>query len=214
MAAGIVQFSAESTISGSNKVVNVFHVKVDGVPSATEATNLLAPYKAFYDSMAAYWRSGTQWVIGAKVLHWGVSDWTPALRDSEGKVIKAGEFNAPPVIIGATAKTSVAATGTTPIAPQLACCVSWRTAFASRNARGRTYLGNFAAQADNQGVVIAALTTIINTQAGALLTAVKAVTVVGAAASPTIWSPTNGSFNEIVAGSTDNIWDTMRSRVR
>jgi hypothetical protein len=96
----------------------------------------------------------------------------------------------------------------------LALCLSWKTAVASRNARGRTYLGNFSAQADNLGVVNTSLTTIINNAAGALLTNVKAVSIVSASPYLCVWSPTKGEVNEIVTGSTDNIWDTMRSRVR
>jgi hypothetical protein len=210
-----LSFDARQTITGLNLCINTFHVNVPSQPTVAETNSILAPFKAFFDSQNIYRTTGTNPVIGSRVLYWAESWWTKPVGRPGGVGYVPGRFNTEPLIIGATPVTSTVGSGGALQPPQLASVVSWRSAVSGRSGRGRTYLGNLAAGAAASDKLSASFVTTVNTAAATLITAVKAVTVGGASTVAfTVWSPTKGLCRDILSGFTDVTWDTMRSRVR
>jgi hypothetical protein len=211
----VLSFDTRQTISGSNLCVNTWHCFVPTSPSVAEANAILGPFKAFIDSTAAYRSGGTVPVTGSRVLYWPESAWTkPVIDPVTHKVTTKGYFNAEPVIIGATPATSTAGTGTGFIPPQLASVVSWRTATSGRSGRGRTYLGNISQNAQSGSLILAGFVSAVNTAATTLITAVRALSVGGTPPYLCVWSPTKGTTREVLSGTMDATFDTMRSRVK
>lgn len=210
----ILRLDARSTIAGNNQVVNVFHVQTGDNLTLPEANALLAPFKTFYDAWAADRTTGANFVIGTRVTSWLQQWWTKPVKNSSGQVVTPGHFNTAPDIYGCTAQTSVLGSAGAAIPPQLACVLSWKTASAGRSYRGRTYLGMLGAAAQTTSVIASATVARLNTAAAALLTGLSAVTVASGTAYLGLWSPTLGESRAIIAGSTDQTWDTMRSRVK
>jgi hypothetical protein len=129
-------------------------------------------------------------------------------------VTAKGFFNTEPVIVACTPVTATTGTGGTDIPPQLASVVSWRTAISGRSGRGRTYLGMLGSAAMQQSIVAGAFVTAANTAAANLISGIKALSILGAPPNLGVWSPTKGVIREVLSGSMDATFDTMRSRVK
>lgn len=214
--APIMWFDARATLAGANQAVNVWHVANAGAGfNATDANNVLAAMKPFYDAYATYRTTGVAFTIGSRVLIQDTANWIPPTFDSNRRQLTKGRWASPPTILGATPVTSTAGSGGSALPPQLANVVSWKTANAGRSARGRTYLGGLAGNAASGGIVLGAFVVAMNTAAAALIAAVKAVTLAGGG-NPYLacWSPTRGEVREILTGSNDGTFDTMRSRAK
>jgi hypothetical protein len=210
----VLSFDSRSTVSGTNVAVNTWHVYTQGQPLVSEMNTVLGAFKAFYDSLAAYRPTGSTVVTGSRVLYFLENWWTKPTFDANHKLLTKGFFNTEPVIQGATPVTSTAGTGGTQIPPQLASVVSWRTATSGRSGRGRTYLGNLAAAAQQVNIVAAAFVTAANTAATTLISAVNGIQSAGFPSQLCVWSPTKGGVRQILSGSMDGTFDTMRSRVK
>jgi hypothetical protein len=211
----VLMFDSRQTISGLNQAVNTWHCLVPGQPLVSECNAILAPFKTFWDSIAAYRNSSTSVQTGSRVLYFLESWWTkPVGRPGAAGYVK-GFFNTPPVIVAATPSNSINGTGGSPVPQQLASVISWRTSTSGRSGRGRTYLGNLAAAAQSGPVITAAFVTAVNSGCTTLISSVGALPVApGGNAKLGVWSPTVGVCREILTGSTDATWDTMRSRVK
>lgn len=212
----MIWFDARSAIAGANQAVNTWHVGTAGSGFDVTSTNaVLAAVKPFYDAYAAYRQTGTTFLIGSRVLVHDTANWIKPTFDSNGKKLTDGRWATPPTIIGATSVSSTSGSGGGLVPPQLAHCIGWRTAQAGRNARGRTYLGNLASTAMASGNILGAFVVSQNTAATNLIAAVKAVTVAGGGTAYLgVWSPTRGELREILTGSGDSTFDTMRSRAK
>jgi hypothetical protein len=187
---------------------------VNGQPLVSEANALVTAVSNFFNGFTAYRSAGTASTTGTRVLYWLENWWTkPVGRVGQPGYVK-GFFNTPPTIVNATPATCTVGSGSGAIPPQLASVVSWRTATSGRSGRGRTYLGNFAGAAQTGAVITGPAVTGINTAAATLITAVHAITAAGAAADLGLWSPTKGWILPILTGSSDQTFDTMRSRVK
>lgn len=211
---GIIRFDARSTISGLNAAVNTWHVGTAGVPTTAEANAVLAPFKTFYDNIAVFRPTGATTSIGTRVLYFELAWWTKPVGKPGTPGYVKGFFNNPPLIVPATALTSTAGTGGGQSVPQLASVVSWKTNRAGRSYRGRTYLGPPGSTPVSGNQIAGASVTAINNAAAALPGAVAAVTVQGSGAALVVFSATKGSYDSVISGSSDAIWDTMRSRVK
>lgn len=212
---GIYAFDARSTISGLNTCVNTWHVAGSNVnPTTADGNTILAPFKTFYDAHAAYRLNASSFLIGSRLLWFLESWWTKPIGKPGQPGYVRGGFNTEPVIVGATAISSTAGSGGASIPPQLASVVSWRTTVSGRSGRGRTYLGNLAVAAQNANQIQPAMLTAVNNAASALIAAVNALAPPSGPCHMAVWSPTKGVAREIISGSMDGTFDTMRSRVK
>jgi hypothetical protein len=209
---GVLSFDSRCTISGTNVIVNTWHISVSGQPLNSEATALVAAVGAFYNSYTTS-RVGSH-ITGSRVLYFLESWWTKPTFDGNHNQLTKGRFNTDPFIVPATPHTSAAGGGGTSIPPQLASVLSWRTATSGRSGRGRTYIGGLSTGAQSNNVINATTVSAINAGAAALITAVHAITASGVAADLGVWSPTQGVIRPILSGSSDATFDTMRSRVK
>jgi hypothetical protein len=209
MADSYLALYATSTISPGNVAVNTWNVKTVPQGSTTAEVNaIITAIRNFYTGLTTLFATVTTWTVGAKVLSYSatVSD--------------------PPVIMGGTPLTTTSGTGGTPMPPQLATCVSWRTALAGRRYRGRTYVGPLGSNAFSQNIISAGAVSAANTAAATLITAVAAAGSAGKYALAVLHNefttPTppakpvriNYTLEPIISGTMDNVPDTMRSRVR
>lgn len=211
---GMLLFDSRSTIAGTNQVVNTFHVGCASQPTITEANAVIAAVNAFYNGFTAYRVNSTNSITGSRVLYAVESAWQKPTFDANGNVLTKGKWTTEPVILGVTPTTSATGTGGAQTPPQLASVISWRTAVSGRSGRGRTYLGNLGASAQNGAFVAGAAATAINTAAATLLTAIAGVAGAAGPYNLGVWSPTKGRIQPILSGVSDNTFDTMRSRVK
>jgi len=207
-------FDARTAIAGLNTAVNVLHVQTTGGLSIAETNSILAPFKAFWDALASYRETGSTTLIGSRVLISDQSNWTKPVGKPGAPGYVGGKWSPPPTILGATALSSTAGTGGGTIPPQLASVVSWRTATAGRTGRGRTYIGKLGSNAMTAGNVTAAFAAAASGAAATLISAVSALTPASGPVKFCVWSPTLGVSREILTGSMDTTFDTMRSRVK
>lgn len=214
MAASVVQVSASTPLGGANAAINVFHIGCSGIQAPAEVNSLLNVFKTFWDALAVL-RSQTLTVTtGSKVLFWEESWWTKPTYDGAGRVLTPGSFNTPPIILAGTPSTSAAGAGGALLPQQLAVCISWRSIVASKSSRGRTFLGANGANTMQANLLLGTTVTAINSAAAALITGIAGVTSVNGPLSLGVWSPKLGKMTPVVAGSTDNVYDTMRSRIK
>jgi len=211
----VLSLDSRTTISGLNQCVNTWHLLVPSQPTNTEASNLVNAVGAFLNSFPSQRATGVSAITGSRVLYFVETWWTKPTFDANGKLLTKGKFNTEPIIIGATSHIGSAGTGGAALPPQLATVVSWRTATAGRSGRGRTYVGNLATVAMTGPAVTAATVSAINTAATNLIAAIAAITVAGQLQCRlAVWSPTKGLIREVLSGSSDATFDTMRSRVK
>lgn len=210
----VMSFDARGAISGANQCVNTFHCFVPSQPTSAEATAVITPVKTFFDAIAAYRATGTQMVIGTRVLYWQDAWWTKPVGKPGTVGYVKGSFNTEPLILAATPATSTVGSAGSQIPPQLASVISWRTSVSGRSGRGRTYLGNLGTNAQQFNLLASAAVTVLNSAAASLITNLRAVSVSGTPAYLCVWSPTKGVTREVLTGATDATFDTMRSRVK
>lgn len=147
---GVYRISAtknpQSTMSG--QTVNVWHLTSDtnAIPDVQKGITALV---AFYDALKAESYGGNAWNIGASVTRIDVK---------------------PPTFMATTPGSSLP-TGTLPFFPaQVAWVISWKTIFAGRSYRGRTYFGPLVASAcDTAGFATATATTHVNSAIAAIV---------------------------------------------
>jgi len=121
-------------------------------------------------------------------------------------------------ILRPVGQDTVAGTSTnSPLPPQLAVCVSWRTNVAARWGRGRTFLGPLqTAVSDTVGTVLGSTLTVIRTAAADLITDLAALTptctlAVHHVIRGGVERPPN-DFTAVVSSSVDARIDTQRRR--
>lgn len=214
MAVNLLMFDSRSTISGLNQCVNTWHIRTSGAITATEVTNLMVPFKTFWDNLATYRSPGTVTITGSRILLADISTWVKPVGSPGKPGYVGGYWSTPPLILAGTPSTSTAGSAASALPPQLASVISWRTAIAGRTGRGRTYVGNLGNTAQQGASVNAAYVTAVNTQTTTLINAVPAVSVASGVVGITIWSPTNGYLHDVISGASDATFDTMRSRVK
>lgn len=211
----IYKFSAESTIAGSNKCVNVWHVYAGSTtPTTAQQSALLAPFKAFYDALNPDRPPGVQVTIGTSQTIFDVAAWVPPVGRPGLPGYVPGHFTTPPTIGTGTQLLSSVGSGSAAGPPQVAVVASWKTALAGRSYRGRTYVGNLSGSDTVTLTVPGAFQSRIQTAGNALIPAVAAVTVGSGTPSLVVWSPTRGVYTNILSCAVDTTYDTMRSRVR
>jgi len=116
----------------------------------------------------------------------------------------------PPIIIGITPRV-VAGTGTGGAsAAQLAEVVSWRTPFAGRSFRGRTYLGPIAVSALTGGILSTPVVTACQNAANAYVAASNSA----AAWDAKVWSEKLQSSSQITSAVANSKVETQRRRNR
>jgi len=210
----VLMFDSRGVIAGNNLCVNTWHVWSSGIPILAEMNSLLGVVKTFHDATAPYRKNAAGPVIGTRVIYFQEGWWTKPVKDANGNVTAKGFFNTEPTIVAATPVTSVVGTGGVDIPPQLASVVSWRTATAGRSGRGRTYLGMLGTASMTASNISSAFQTALNTAAGNLISQVKALSLQGQPPYLGVWSPTRGVIREVLSGSMDATFDTMRSRAK
>lgn len=144
----------QATISGGipRTAYNLWHADV-GDPAGSDPQTVVDALRDFYTSAATLFPSTVTIQIGTSVTQIDAT---------------------PPVILGPTIRT-VAGTGTGGAsAAQLAEVVSWRTPFAGKSFRGRTYLGPIAVSALTGGILSTPVTTAVQNAANALIAASNA----------------------------------------
>jgi hypothetical protein len=214
MANNLLMFDSRSTISGTNAVVNTWHIRTAGALTNAEATALMNVFKTFWDAIAAYRVPPTSVTTGARILHGDTANWVKPIGKPGKPGYVKGYWTSPPVIIAGTSSTSITGTGSGGLPPQLASVISWRTFLSGRTGRGRTYIGNLGGSAMNGAVIAAAYVAAVNTASANLISGVAAVPVASGVCGLTIWSPTTGLTHDVISGVSDATWDTMRSRVK
>lgn len=214
MALNLLMFDSRSVISGSNTVVNTWHIRTSGPVTTAESTALMVPFKTFWDAIAAYRVPPTSVTTGSRILHGDTANWVKPVGKPGAPGYVRGYWTSPPIILAGTSSTSVAGTGSGAIPPQLASVISWRTALSGRTGRGRTYVGNLGAPAMSFSGLSAAYVAAVNTASTNLVSAIPAVTVSSGVCGLTIWSPTTGLYHDVIGGVSDATFDTMRSRVK
>lgn len=149
MALEIYEITCTGTgVSGSGPFVNVFHVHTVDTPVNTSA--IATAFKNFYTSIASIYSSNMTLSVPSKVLHLGT----------------------PPDIMPVSPFTVSGSGGSSMDPPQIAAVVTWRTPFAGRSYRGRTYLGPLHGNSSVAGIFGSSITTPIQTAATALITAI------------------------------------------
>lgn len=188
MPAGIIR--VVSTVTGGipRTAINVWHAFVTDTTAAI-VQKVVDAQRDFYTTAASLFPTSVTITIGTSV-----------------QLITA----TPPLILGPTPRV-VAGTGTGGAsAAQLAEVVSWRTAFAGRSFRGRTYLGPIAVSALTGGILSTPVTTACQNAANAYVAA--------STADPdwiaSVWSEKLQTGSDITSAVANSKVETQRRRNR
>lgn len=192
-----IKLDARGTIAGLNQCVNVFHIRTLALPTTTaEVQAVVDVFKTFYDNLASVRQGNATMTIGTRVVADDASNTTP------------------PQIWGTVPRTSVIGTSSGAVPAQLAAVISWRTPLAGRSYRGRTFLGLLGGAAQNGAVLQGSAVTTINSSAATLISGLAALSVAGGGCSLAVYSKKANVCTDIISGTTDATYDTMRSRVK
>lgn len=152
------------------------------------------------------------------------ADLAPVFLDFYTVLVSAGYYpegwtlsniNVKGNVIGGISSVDVAesltVTDTKPAAPpQVAVVISWRTIFAGRSFRGRTYIGPVCSElVTDGGVILPAGRDGLDNEAEALVTALRDLTPSLPLA---VWSRKNVSFEQVTGHSVGPYFDTQRRR--
>lgn len=179
-----------------NPAANIYHVSNGGATDTGIATVLTA-LKTFYDACAAFFTTSTTITIGASVRDVSVT---------------------PNRIVAATPVTSVGSSTAEILPANAALVVTWRTAFAGRSFRGRTYLGPSNETMNNGGVANGATVATMQTAANALITNIDAVAGMsfGVYALRRTLPPFSetpfAAMTPITSATINGLWDSQRRR--
>lgn len=132
----------------SGLAVSVMHM-TSASTSLTDAQAVVDNIRDWYDGCKALFHTSSTITVGAQVLD---------ISDVDN-----------PLYVGTTPRTVVGTGSGTQLPAQLALVVSWRTATATRSARGRTYLGPIASSALNAYVLTPTLQTAIQNASNTLI---------------------------------------------
>jgi len=186
--AGVMRITA--TISGGipRTAYNIWHVLCNG-PSLSEVQGAVDAIRDFYTTAQSLFPNTCQIVIGTSVV----------------------EITAvPQVIWGPTPRTVAGGGGTAAQPAQLANVVSWRTAYAGRSFRGRTYLGPLGSSALTNNVISTGVNTAVTNATNALV----AASVAASGWDLVVWSEKLQSSNPVISGVTNSKVETQRRRNR
>jgi hypothetical protein len=174
----------------SQPVVNVFHYKTtsDAEPSSTALENFIAYWRAAFE---------TKW-LACHTTSYRILDYT-------AKSLYGG---LPEQVVVYTPGSVVGTQGGDPAPGNCACVISWRTAFAGRQYRGRTYAGPFSEAWVNGNTASAGLLGVL----GDFASQFASVDL------PNGWSPAIVSFThstiQLITGFViDYLLDSMRRRL-
>lgn len=131
---------------------NIFHV-TNGSATDADVPAMLTAIKAFYTAIASFYLNTTLITIGSSVRDISVT---------------------PNRIVAATPLTQAGTTAGEALPANVALVTTWRTAFAGRSFRGRTYLGPSQETMNNGGIPNAATVSTIQTAASNLITGIQA----------------------------------------
>ena len=145
----LLRFAARVAISGARDAVNVWHFTTPA-NSGAQVQAAVDAVRDFYTAVAAFYLNAATISIGVDARDIGTT---------------------PPTILSPTVRTVVGTASGSLTAQQLAQVVSWRTAFAGRSARGRTYLGPAATAALSGNAWSTSVTTAAQNAANALIAA-------------------------------------------
>jgi len=133
---------------GSGPYYNVHYVKSTD-PTSTHLIAQVTALKNFYDAIKAWYPIGITVTCADTAISW--SDPIPAL-------------------VSVPAQSVTGTDGSGYLSPQLALTVSWKTPFATRHSRGRSFIGPLGqAASTSSGTPVAAFTTALQTAANALI---------------------------------------------
>jgi hypothetical protein len=136
---------------GSGPYVNVYHVHT--VDTAINTASVATAFKNFYTAIATIYPTTITWSVPDKITH---------LVD-------------PPDILPVSSTAVPGSSGATSDPPQIAMVVTWRTAFAGRSFRGRTYLGPLHSASTAGGSFGSSMHDPVQTAATALIAAILGI---------------------------------------
>lgn len=169
--------------------VNVFHIETGDTSVGEGAATIVALLREFYVDIST--------MLGG-----------PMTVSFAGEVVEVDTD----VRVGVPAWSYTTAGTNQYAAFPLALVVSWRTAFATRSATGRTFIGPLAASVDGSlGVPAAATTTLLQTAANTLINDIE--TAEGPLGSRlVVYSRTENAGRAILSARTRNQFSILRSR--
>ncbi len=189
MAAPVSLLEITTQITGGpTTAVNVWHVD-KGASSATAAMASAGPaLETFYSALKSFYWTGATIRVGTKVL----------------------DLSTTPPSYVSYVPNPIASTGTTRLPAQAAAVMSWRTSFASRSTRGRTFLGPLAQNATNSSVgdLVAGFVTAANTAGTSLIN-----TLATANFHLVIYSRKLGTYSTVQSANMNTRPDTVRRRL-
>lgn len=198
-----LSITADADQGGGNHVVSVFHIAPDaggwiGADKTVIANYWIGRLKAFYDACVTAGMRGGQ-SIGNSVIEY--------------------EYDEAPQYVAATPQTVAGGSGGVVQALQLACCVSWRTPFAGRSYRGRTFLGPLAANSVNMPLLATSFVSAVNSAAATLIAGASGTFKLSVLSKTGNHVKKNGTVTwhdgfttHITSASTTSAIKTMRSR--
>lgn len=176
---------------------NIFHV-TNGASDDAAVPAMLTAIKAFYTAIASFYLNTTLITIGSSVRDIGVT---------------------PNRIVAATPLTQVGTTAGEALPANVALVTTWRTAFAGRSFRGRTYLGPSQETMNNGGIPNAATVATIQTAATNLIAAINGVAGLRLGVfslrrtqPPASLSPFNAT-EPVISAVARSKWNTQRRRL-
>lgn len=185
-----------TTNLGTVKFVNVMHFKkVDGSLADLTAINaVVGKIKSqFYDQWSSYYPAGVQFICGQKVM--AFEDTSPASK----------------FFVPSTSVLSIGGTGSG-LPGQLAVCMRWISDLPTRQGRGRTFCGPLNSAAISGPSLSPGAITAFAAAGNLLWNAIGGVGSLTPAWQFGVWSKVGGQFHPILAGNTDGVIDTLRSR--
>jgi hypothetical protein len=188
MPIGTIRVIASITGGIPRPAINVWHSSVADTTSAN-AQGFVDALRDFYTTAASLFPSTVTITVGTAVT---------AISTT------------PPLILAPTPRV-IAGTGTGGAsAAQLAEVVSWRTPFAGKSFRGRTYLGPIAVSAITGGILNTPVTTAVQNAANALVAASNS----SVDWDMVVWSTKLNTQSTISSGVANNKLETQRRRNR
>lgn len=169
--------------------VNIFHVRASASPLEGDFADVLTNLQAFFHSVAGFVPATLTYRFSGVITGVGPDKGKAVTTDTWSEVGRAPSADYMP--------------------PAVAALVSWQTSVATRQGRGRTFLGPISiAYTDGNGRMGPVM-------AGGLQSAVDALVAASTGASNGavgIWSPTAGVIRDITAGTVRRDFASIRSR--
>lgn len=180
----------------SNPGANIYHV-LNTNTGDTGITTVVAAFKTFYDAIQSFYTNTTTITIAASVRDIAVN---------------------PNRIVAVSPATSTGVSTAEILPANVALVVTWRTAFAGRSFRGRTYLGPSNETLNNGGIANGSTVTSMQTAANNLITNIQAVTGFNLVIfskrrtePPLSLSPENAT-TVVTSATINGLWDSQRRR--